>query len=115
MRTTPTAILALALLGCVLLTGCGEKMSDQKFSDVANTIYENVQANWDHQSGESWATYYERRIGEACAKHGTSPAAWDKKMAEVKEHPEKFEKVVDKDVLTALLQWEQQREDTKQG
>lgn len=104
-----------ALCACCLLAGCGTKMSDQKFADVAGTIFDNVQANWDHQSNESWATYYERRIAEACAKHGTSPAAWDMKMKDVKEHPEKFEKVIDKEILDALLEWERQRQATKEG
>ncbi|HEY3296475.1 MAG TPA: hypothetical protein VGL38_13685 [bacterium] len=112
---TSLAALTLALSICFVLSGCGKKITDQKFADVAATIYENVQANWDHQSNETWATYYERRIAEACAKNGTSLAEWDQKMKDVKAHPEQFEKVVDKDVLHSLLEWEAQREAAKNG
>ncbi len=115
MRTSALTLAAALLLTGGLLSGCGKKMTDQKFAEVANTIYENVQAGWDHQSNETWATYYERRIAEACAKHGTSPAEWDRKMRDVKEHPEKFENVVDKEILNSLLEWEAQRQATKQG
>jgi len=108
-------LVAPLLLALVMLCGCAKKMSDQKFADVAGTIYENVQANWDHQASETWATYYERRIAEACAKHGTSLGEWDAKMKDVREHPEKYEKLLDKDVLTALLEWEDQRQSTKEG
>ena len=110
-------VIIFGALACALLmlAGCGERMSDEKFVAVANTIYENVQRNWDHQSSESWATYYERRIAEACAQNGTSPAAWDEKIREMKEHPEKFAKLLDQEVITALLEWEDQRQATKEG
>jgi uncharacterized lipoprotein YajG len=106
-------ILAALVATLVMLAGCAKKMSDQKFVAVANMIYENVQANWDHQESESWATYYDRRIAEACAKNGTSPREWDDKMEDVKAHPDKYAKLLDKEELSSILEWQGQREAAK--
>jgi hypothetical protein len=115
-RTATTALLlAAAIMMLMTLTGCGKKMADEKFAAVAGTIYSNVKTQWDHQASESWATYYERRIAEACAENGTSVVEWNEKMKDVVAHPEKYEKVVEKDVLNSLLQWEEQRQAAKQG
>jgi hypothetical protein len=110
MKTTPLAALAVALGLSLMLAGCGKKMADRKFADVATTIYNAIQDNWDHQPGERWVVYYERRIAEACAKNGTSPGDWDKKIRDVKDRQEEFEKILDKDVLNEILKWEADRQ-----
>jgi hypothetical protein len=115
MKISSTAVFTLALCVCFALSGCAKKMTDEKFADTAATNYENVKANWDHPAGESWATYYERRIAEACAKNNTEPAAWYSRMNDMIAHPEKYEKLLQKDVIESLIDWEQQRQATKEG
>jgi hypothetical protein len=107
---TPLRISLAALLGLsFMLTGCGQKMADKKFAAVATTIYEKIQDNWDHQPGERWVVYYERRIAEACASNSTSMGDWDKKIRDVQANPDEVGKILDKDILTEILKWESDR------
>ncbi len=107
-RLRPT----LLLLGFLplLIFGCGgKKMTDDDFVTVATTIYENIRAGWDHQPNETWESYYERRIGEACIQHGFEIKTWDKKLREVAKHPGKWQDKIDAEVLDQLLKWQTER------
>jgi hypothetical protein len=110
MNRRPLTALLLACGLALLLGGCGGKtMTDDDFAAVANTIYENIRAGWDHQANETWDSYYERRIGEACTQRGFEIKTWDKKMREVAQHPDAYKDKLDPDVLAQLLQWQQDR------